>query len=64
MYKIEQRYQYRNREGFTWTKWFPYIGFETDDKKVAEEEVKALKEFSKEIDRRTKTKHEYQIIET
>ena len=58
MYTIQCRYEYFSSNGKEWTKWFNHGHSENP-----EEEIKILKEKSKEVDRITKLKHEYRYVE-
>ena len=62
-FRVECRYEYRARDGKQWTTWFAIGGC-----RETEEDAKELIDFNKtqygDIDRRTKLKHEYRIVET
>ena len=61
-YIIKQRYQYWGNNGIQWTDW--YVGIVTPlDEKDAKDKIKELINFSKEIDKRTKLKHEFMMYD-
>ena len=61
MYKINTRYEHWSSEGKCWTKWFSSRFFNT--KEEAEAKLNASKELSTSIDKVTKLKHQYEIVE-
>jgi len=59
-YYIYCRYEFFSNEGKQFCNWFKASGaFDTED--LAKEGIKKIKETSKEIDKHTKLKHEYEV---
>ena len=59
-YYIYCRYEYISTEGKKFTDWFRQSGvFEIED--LAKQEIEKIKSTSKEIDKHTKLKHEYEV---
>lgn len=64
MFVIKCRYEYwSNYEGKKWTKWFNVHGEKYDTEKEAKEQLKINKKKSDEVDKSTKLKHEFCIVE-
>ncbi len=61
-YIIKQRYQYWGNNGIQWTDW--YVGVVNPmNEKDAKDKIKELVNFSKDIDKRTKLKHEFMLYD-
>jgi len=62
-YIIYCRYQYNTSEGVDWTKWYPHdVRHRT--KEDAEAVMNSLNENVKDIDKKTKLKHEFLVKES
>ena len=59
-YYVYCRYEYISSEGKEFSKWFRNSN-SFDTKELAENELKKIKSTSKEIDKHTKLKHEYEV---
>lgn len=65
MFIVQSRYEYWSMyNGKTWTKWFNFHGGKFDNKEDAEKYIKENKKRSNEVDKLTKLKHEFCIIES
>lgn len=64
MFVIQCRYEYWSLyKGKIWTKWFNVHGARFENIEQAKESLKTNKKKSESIDKSTKLKHEFQIIE-
>lgn len=62
-FKVEGRYEYRVKNGKKWTEWFNATREVYDSKEAAEHGLKIAQETSDPIDKITKLKHEFKIVE-
>ncbi|MCH5167446.1 MAG: hypothetical protein J1F35_06075 [Erysipelotrichales bacterium] len=64
IYQIQCRYEYWSIEhGKIWTKWFNVYGEVYHNKDLIESRLEDIKNKVTSIDKITKLKHEYQIVE-
>ena len=64
MFIIQSRYEYwSNYDGKKWTKWFNVHGGKFETIEEAKKELETTKKKSNEVDKSTKLKHEFQILE-